>query len=429
MLIWLGEHGLDEDRGGILEGLVLQYGPPINWGTLAEAIRNLNRLPDLDNTFEYYVTAFATLSLLANDFQITELPFFPESHFTKQISEEEMRKAELLGSLPGRTGGPLDLDQYNTWRGTAVALMLIMTRAYWTRVWIIQEAVLGPDALVHFGEHIVPLSIFIEAEQNLTKHYYVCCSKWGANAMGAKWTKLTGVLEELSIVKGFGHLRVKVQSNENLSLYDVMYNLPEEREATNPRDHIYGLLGLVNDPESEVVVPDYHFTTSEVYTQATFKMISDRRDLLPLVHADRQRHESHGLPSWVPDWSAFAPFNPSPYDWCLFRACENQPVTAELVQGSTLILKGIIVDTVSQTGARMVWEHQRVYNALLRITDWGLILAKNEAVHLAYSNNGDITNLNKAFWRTIFGDSLIASDGQNYRLSLADVDTISSWWN
>jgi hypothetical protein len=89
----------------------------------------------------------------------------------------------------------------------------------------------------------------------------------------------------------------------------------------------------------------------------------------------------------------------------------------------------MIVDTVSQTGNRMVWEHQRVYDALLRITSRREMIGTNEGIRRAYGECGDISNLNGNFWRTIFGDSLIARDGQSHRLSSGDIDTISSWWN
>jgi hypothetical protein len=182
--------------------------------------------------------------------------------------------------------------------------------------------------------------MFIKAERNPSEHFYGCCSMWGSNAMGARWANLT---EELSVVKGFGDLRSKVDSDESMSLFDVITSLPAERAATDPRDYIYGLLGLVNGPNSEGIVPDYNLSVSEIYTQSAFKMITKRGDLAPLILTDNQRHESIGLPSWVPDWSAFSTFNPKPYDWGLFQASKNQPVIAELVQGSILSLKGIVV--------------------------------------------------------------------------------------
>lgn len=276
VLIWLGEHALDEDNWEIIESIPIIYGHSINWADMVEYYPEFLQDERVHGGLNPFASAFALLALLAQDSHITKLPVFPADHFEKELSEKERREAEALvgiNAVSGKGGGPLDLDQFEAWKGAAGALLLMMTRAYWTRVWIIQEAVLGQDPIVHFGEHVAPLSMFALAERNLRKHFHGCCSKWGSNAIGAKWSKLTSVLKEFAILRGFDALRLKVQSSGVMSLFDVITNLPSEREATDPRDHIYGVFGLVNDTGAEKLLPDYNLTISEVYTQATFNMI------------------------------------------------------------------------------------------------------------------------------------------------------------
>ena len=74
--------------------------------------------------------------------------------------------------------------------------------------------------------------------------------------------------------------------------------------ATDPRDKVYGLLGLTQDAISRSIVPDYspENTVAKLFTDVATKLVcSDRaRDLLH--HAGMDRNVSH-LPSWVPDWT------------------------------------------------------------------------------------------------------------------------------
>ena len=428
VLIWLGEHALDEDNWEIIESVPIVYGHSINWADMAEYYPEFLYDERVHDGLNPFASAFALLALLAQDSHITRLPVFPADHFKKELSEKERRKAEALvgiNAVGGEGGGPLDIDQFEAWKAAAGALLLMMTRAYWTRVWIIQEAVLGQDPIVHFGEHAAPLSMFTLAERNLRKHFHGCCSKWGSNALGAKWSKLTGVLEEFAILRGFDALRLKVQSSGVMSLFDVITNLPSEREATDPRDHIYGLLGLVNDTGAEKLLPDYNLAISEAYTQATFNMIMGKGDLSPLVLADNQRYESLELTSWVPDWTAMTPDNPMPYDWRLFQASGFRLVSARLEGASVLTVRGLVVDQVSQVGSRMAWQYLPVRHMLDRIVEWRIILRSSIDAQQMYLGTGSV---NHAFWRTVFGDALVSEDGENCRMSLDDLETISCWW-
>lgn len=363
VIVWLGAHSLYEGTWELIDDL--QYrerGSVINWSLIYHSFPDLLYGPenyDADK-FEPFVLGFKTLCLLAKDTHITDMPHIPPSHFAEEISDEDMRRAEALSSLPGMTGGLLDLDQFPVWAATCGALLLVLTRSYWTRIWIIQEIVLGEkDPVVCFGRHLIPFSLLVDAERNLAKHYYGCCAGWGRDALGAKYTKITELLNELAVVRDLERLRQSVHSGSIMSLTDVLRNLHTnaERDATDPRDQIYGVLGLVNAPESDPMVPNYDLSVAEVYTQAMFRMISDARSLAPLVFAEGQRHEELHLPSWVPDWTDTSYFQPPPYPWELYSAYPGRTNTCELLEGSVLRVKGTIVDSVKRTAGRMISDH------------------------------------------------------------------------
>jgi hypothetical protein len=75
-------------------------------------------------------------------------------------------------------------------------------------------------------------------------------------------------------------------------------------EATDPRDKIYGILGLAADRDklrSFGVEPDYTQSCAKLYTRVASAILRQgHMNLLSLCQTPK--HQA-GLPSWVPDWS------------------------------------------------------------------------------------------------------------------------------
>ena len=68
--------------------------------------------------------------------------------------------------------------------------------------------------------------------------------------------------------------------------------------STDPRDKIYGLLGIASDAEQLKIVPGYTKSITEAYTEAATQILSlGKLELLQYVHP-----QNPNLPSWVPDW-------------------------------------------------------------------------------------------------------------------------------
>jgi hypothetical protein len=76
------------------------------------------------------------------------------------------------------------------------------------------------------------------------------------------------------------------------------------RDATDPRDHIYGILGLIDESETNHpdLLPDYHLPVSETYIKAA-RYLLNRKSLAFLLDIVGFPKSIDSLPSWVPDWS------------------------------------------------------------------------------------------------------------------------------
>jgi len=206
----------------------------------------------------------------------------------------------------------------------------ICLRRWFRRIWIIQEACLGPKMIFVCGRRscsvdalevashfrmIAPSCQYLEGGSPLEHDQ----AKWDKEAMGNALKGTTVVfrifreraaalrppLEEKSVMmpRGLGNL-------VNRFNIDRMGHGPWVRLGfSDPRDTIYALRGLVSDgdPVSERLVTNYKLPTATIFSDFT-RLLFDPSigtppiDTLLLSQAETKR--IHELPSWVPDWSA-----------------------------------------------------------------------------------------------------------------------------
>ena len=71
--------------------------------------------------------------------------------------------------------------------------------------------------------------------------------------------------------------------------------------ATDPRDKLYGILGLTNERKDAGLRPDYTLSVEEVYTRLARNLIVESQSLDFLGSAGLLR--DYDVPPWVPDWT------------------------------------------------------------------------------------------------------------------------------
>ncbi|KAN0083382.1 Heterokaryon incompatibility protein (HET) domain containing protein [Elaphomyces granulatus] len=382
--------------------------PTIHWDLEADVqrmMRIITRLPHDDWNIDNWdvndwdiddwdvIAALYTLILLARNRHINAVPFF-QGKFGIQFERGAHALKDLLGS------------------------------PYWSRVWIAQEVILARRVRVHYGRHVIPMEVFFDAEHHLRQHFYGCCYEACASILINKWSSRT--IAELLPVRGIRQMRLSREGGADISLFSAMMVGIDFRKATDPRDHVYGVLGLVNDKTSHLLVPDYTLPTGEVYVRAAFRIMQDSGSLHLLTYADRQS-SIKPLPSWCHDWSSLSPFNPNPYGWDLFSVCGNEKAVIELHDNLDLGVRGFHIDTVAKT-AKM-----RTPESLTRATlaHW-MKETYNVAIEHCFQDEayyGDPSKpTDKAFWRTLIGDTVNCADGSTRRASIEDVETLQAWW-
>ncbi|KAF4995280.1 hypothetical protein FGRMN_5245 [Fusarium graminum] len=183
----------------------------------------------------------------------------------------------------------------------------ILQRDYWHRIWIIQEVTLAKEALVVVGTKSLSLELF---EATFTAIWY--CIRSGLRLMHPKGDGfckgLSLILYEIKSLYTRHHLR-QTPTAQPLRLVDVLWETGAapgrpHYSATDPRDILFGLLGILTEEQARGIRVDYTKSVAEVFTALTRDMMTCANDDYVSFNLDFcNPGESTGyLPTWVPDW-------------------------------------------------------------------------------------------------------------------------------
>ncbi|KAH8165119.1 hypothetical protein CIB48_g3122 [Xylaria polymorpha] len=183
------------------------------------------------------------------------------------------------------------------------AARALLRRPWWYRIWIVQETSKSRAIDVYFGGQIIDWKILCGgAEEYLSLH-------WKQVALPESSTYQLRALFEAQ--------RLKASHPNGKNLLSLLHRY-RWFEATNPRDKVYGILGLarkgLGDPGIPKVDPNYKIDTFICYRDVTLEIMraSGNLDILQLCPRpvclptlNSQTHDSQrlSLPSWIPDFS------------------------------------------------------------------------------------------------------------------------------
>ncbi|KAF6817934.1 heterokaryon incompatibility protein [Colletotrichum plurivorum] len=203
----------------------------------------------------------------------------------RRVGEALPEDGQLLRAL--EASGP----NSGSWVRTQLrqALPNFFSRRYFSRVWILQEVALARRALLLCGSHSIPWSSF-QASQ--------------LEAQGAIVTDLPSVVHF--------HAPQYRDSSDLLQLLDRA----RPSHATDPRDKVFAVFGLLSGAESDGFHADYTLSVKDVFLRIA-EWIAQRFGVVALLarsvsHGDTdeqepssalQTRELRKLPSWAPNWT------------------------------------------------------------------------------------------------------------------------------
>ncbi|KAF3070244.1 hypothetical protein CFAM422_006775 [Trichoderma lentiforme] len=174
------------------------------------------------------------------------------------------------------------------------AFFRLLSRPWFSRCWVLQEACLAEEASIQCGKKSIG--------------WFEFCAGWTiAIIMGTKGLEgrpdrifRSGLILMILVQSKMSNADSTQQGVELLWLLRKVLPLA----ATDPRDKVYSILSLVKgDGAREYgITPDYTLSVEECYKKTAMAVMSRMKNLDALV-LDHATSSPLNLPSWVPDWS------------------------------------------------------------------------------------------------------------------------------
>lgn len=251
-----------------------------------------------------------------------------------------------------------DARSLDSWIG----LFNLVKRDWWTRVWVIQEYVLGQDVIFLCGEEIFDA-------QTLDRALKVLHDCWG-NLFATSTLKQIGfnarVMDPLWNLHALRH-RLR---QRNIPPVPTLTHLSLTRAAhsTDPRDRLFAQYGLMSEKVRELCPPNYSLPEIDIFTIFFRNYVQYTRDLSILCHAGMDSKTAQAWPTWLAQWTPGRHVYPFHCDWTgrrnawpVFNACGDLTnPDFEITSEHVLRCKGVIVDEVDgvqlDTWCKEPWE-------------------------------------------------------------------------
>lgn len=176
------------------------------------------------------------------------------------------------------------------------ALVAFMRKPYWNRSWIIQElAVNHNSTLILCGR--------FKLTRRMIRLGAIYCQEWSkASENQSNQSDPDAGPDAWSMASRVYRLASLTFNPNDGARLDLLLNLVRRADATDKKDKVYGILGLLDSTVSMDIVPDYSPSISErqVYTDFMNSIVKNSRRLEQIMFGGITTEE--GWPSWVPDW-------------------------------------------------------------------------------------------------------------------------------
>ncbi|ETS76121.1 hypothetical protein PFICI_11508 [Pestalotiopsis fici W106-1] len=251
----------------------------------------------------------------------------------------------------------------------------LMQRPYWSRLWIVQELVLGSSSVVlRCGERVLGwktfcsgINILNRADMWVIKDQLLKMEHKARGLGGSRYHAVFGTLYIHLVHKDIQVLAhyEETQGGGNLSLRRLL-DIACGSDCTDMRDKVFSLLGMMEPQIASTVVHDYSNPPSTLFATVTRSFITHYNDLEPLREGNPWSRT--GTPSWAADWTwdgRLRYSRPETPLWGFWNVWNEQPIDARrlyraagdkvaqytFIDEKVLKCRGFVVDVVTGLGA------------------------------------------------------------------------------
>ena len=247
-------------------------------------------------------------------------------------------------------------------------LLDFFKRPWWMRSWVIQELCLSRDPIIVTGDIGVPWGLFSRILTQIQQEI-----------VSGNLSDMSLVDRMLKLMRSDGYVAARALEAKRSQLADETYRnsllemLADFRNfaVSDPRDKVYGVLGLATPEERALIRPDYSIPTVQCYINAAATILRTSQNLRLLETLSLfQRYRDPDMPSWAPQWDSesrieevglrlaghirsVAHTNQAPAikEEDPFNASGSRQVSGlKFMESHVLALDGLVVDTIKAAG-------------------------------------------------------------------------------
>lgn len=302
---------------------------------------------------------------------------------------------------------------------------------WWHRVWTIQEAILPSSKTLIWGPLELDWGVLDQLARTKSTSWVQWTSDTG-DVIGAAQTEaeINRMINECLDVLATNIISVNEGNKGNGPIETVLKG--RRRKAFDPRDKVFGLLGLLPSemPLSHTNQCNHQTPLQQVYRAFTLDMMLYTKSLETLLIEPRALpgEGTGGLPRWVVDMRCISMFSVDPhyrirgcgkgkYDACAGRELDTATLLETLAvpeyRMRVLGLSGVMVDTVEVVGAENLLSSQMpALEKIATVLNGWMEMARRFQEKLNVNGVLDVDKFEKEFYRVLVGDS-IRDDNQD----------------
>ncbi|KAI8941941.1 hypothetical protein NX059_000055 [Plenodomus lindquistii] len=284
--------------------------------------------------------------------------------------------------------------------------------SWWSRIWTVQEAIIPSSALLLWGPLCVNRGEIMAASQMLRSgrmHLY-----FSPEFMRCRTQHYKLLRHLLYPVRGFLH-----SSNNDDGPLDILMRW-RHRSATDPRDKVYALMGLIpNSALPSAQICDYEIDAGSLFSNVTADLIRLEGGLRPFLGSCEMPHTILRLPTWAIDFSTTNRVGKHQLKWWnhthryrQFRAAGKRILRVSHMENSNVVkLAGCVVDEVIDVMETLTVDadetisNHKLHDAIMQCRELASQYYKAQLLGDEYVAGGSWAS---AFWRTMLGDLLMS---------------------
>jgi Heterokaryon incompatibility protein (HET) len=269
------------------------------------------------------------------------------------------------------------------------------------RMWVQQEIAMAGAAIVIYGGYINEWNLYAMAAQFLEMTQIGHQIGSGGHGSAARIDSFHRTLRQ-------GAADIDSDAKEILKYFTILQG-SRNSLCTDPRDMVYGFLGIINEPGEKFTDIDYASPVPNVYMKFTLFLINKEKSLRILgTRLDISVQSLKGLPSWCTDWTASCFVRQLTLQKAVpYKAAGNTEASVRLIDNNILAVKGSIVDQIVDVGSP--FHGFGVRAAEVRIPqDWDAIAANCKG----YPTGEPIHD---AWWKTLLAGQVTGESERRFR--------------